>query len=56
MFSILKKRPCLASDLTIRHLELKLRRYDRKIQKSSAKASDYTTRDRLQTQLMEAKS
>ena len=56
MLSAFTKKPCLATDLTIRHLERKLRRYDRKIQKSSAKPSDYTTRERVQIQLAEARS
>ena len=56
MLSILKKRPCLPADLTIKHLERKLMRYERRTQKPHAKASDYATRDRVAIQLAEAKT
>jgi len=56
MLALLKKRPCLPNDLTIRHLEMKLKRYERRIQKPNAKQSDYVTRDRVALQLVEARS
>lgn len=56
MLSLLNKRPCLPGNLTIMHLERKLRRYERKAQKPNADHSDYTTRDRLAVQLAEAKT
>lgn len=56
MLSVLKSRPCLPADLTIRHLELKLKRYERRTQKPNAKPSDYATRDRVATQLAEART
>ena len=56
MLSVLKSRPCLPSDLTIRHLERKLKRYERRTQKPNAKASDYATLERVSVQLAEAKT
>ena len=56
MLALLKKRPCLPNDLTIRHLEMKLKRYDRRTQKPNAKESDYITRDRVALQLVEARA
>ena len=56
MLAHLKKRPCLPNDLTIRHLENKLGRYERRIQKPNAKSSDYITRDRVALQLSEARA
>jgi len=56
MLAILNQRPCLPNDLTIRHLEMKLKRYERRTQKPNAKESDYITRDRLAHQLTEARS
>jgi len=56
MLSVLKKRPCLPADLTIGHLERKLKRYERRTQKPNAKPSDYATRDRVAAQLAEAKT
>jgi len=56
MLSLLKSRPCLPSDLTIMHLERKLKRYQRRTQKPNAAPSDYITRDRLALQLAEAKT
>ncbi len=56
MLSLLKMSPCVASDITITHLERKLQRYERRTQKPNAKSSDYITRDRLAVQLTEAKS
>jgi len=56
MLAILRQRPCLPNDLTIRHLEMKLKRYERRIQKPNAKNSDYLTRDRVALQLAEARS
>ena len=56
MLAILKKRPCLPNDLTIRHLEMKLKRYERRTQKPNAKNSDYITRDRISLQLAEARA
>ena len=56
MLALLKKRPCLPNDLTIRHLEMKIKRYDRRTQKPNAKESDYITRDRVALQLVEARA
>jgi len=56
MLAILKQRPCLPNDLTIRHLEMKLKRYERRTQKPNAKHSDYITRDRVALQLVEARA
>jgi len=56
MLAILKQRPCLPNDLTIRHLEMKLKRYERRTQKPNAKESDYVTRDRVALQLVEARA
>ncbi len=56
MLSVLKSRPCLPADLTIMHLERKLKRYERRTQKPNAKQSDYITRDRIISQLSEAKT
>jgi len=56
MLSILQSRPCLPGDLTIIHLERKLKRYERRTKKPNAKQSDYTTRDRVAIQLAEAKT
>jgi len=56
MLAILRQRPCLPNDLTIRHLEMKLKRYERRIQKPNAKNRDYLTRDRVALQLAEARS
>jgi len=56
MLSVLKTRPCLPADLTIMHLERKLKRYERRTQKPNAKQSDYITRDRIISQLSEAKT
>ena len=54
MLALLQQRPCMASDMTIMHLERKLKRYERRTQKPNAKQSDYTTRDRVAIQLAEA--
>lgn len=56
MLAILNTRPCLANDLTIRHLERKLKRFEQRIRKPSATQSDYITRDRLALQLAEART
>jgi len=56
MLALLKQRPCLPNDLTIRHLEMKLKRYERRTQKPNAKHSDYITRDRVAHQLDEARA
>lgn len=56
MFKLLKTRPCLPHDLTIRHLERKLKRYERRVQKTDARQSDYVTRDRVAIQLEEARA
>ena len=56
VLSILKKRPCLPGNLTIMHLESKLKRYERKTQKPNAAQSDYITRHRVAVQLAEAKT
>ncbi len=56
MIAFMKNRPCLPHDLTIRHLENKLARYERKTQKPNAKQSDYTTRNRIAKQLAEART
>jgi len=56
MFAVFKARPCLAHDLTIRHLELKLRHYNRRTQKVNATQTDYMTRDRVAAQLLEARA
>ena len=55
MLAILRKRTCSPNDLTIRHLERKLKRYERRVHRSNAKPSDYLTYDRLVVQLAEAK-
>ncbi len=56
MLALLKQRPCMASDMTIMHLERKLKRYECRTKRSNAKPSDYTTRDRIATQLAEART
>lgn len=56
MLSVLKKRPCLPVDLSILHLERKLKRYEQKTQRPNAKENDYITRDRIAIQLAEAKT
>jgi len=56
MLALLNNRPCLSNDLTLRHLERKLKRFDKRIQKSNATESDYVTRDRLALQLVEART
>ena len=56
MLAILNRRPCLPNDLTIRHLEMKVKRYERRITKPNAKQSDYVTRDRVALQLAEARA
>lgn len=56
MLSILRNRPCLSADLTIKHLERKFKRYAQKTKQPNARPSDYITRDRLATQLAEAKT
>jgi len=56
MLALFKNRPCVASDLTIRHLERKLKNFEKRIQKDSATQSDYITRDRLALQLVEART
>ncbi len=56
MLSVLKRRPCLPADLSILHLERKLKRYEQKTQRPNAKPNDYITRDRLAIQLVEAKT
>ena len=56
MLSILPKRPCFPTDLTIMHLERKLKRYERKTQKPNAPDIDFATRDRIALQLAEAKT
>jgi len=44
------------TDITLRHLEAKLARYETRIQKHTATPSDYFTRDRLVAQLTEART
>lgn len=56
MLSLFTKRPCVSSDLTIMHLERKLKRYERRTQRPNAKQSDHITRDRLAVQLAEAQT
>jgi len=56
MLALKHNRPCLPNDLTIRHLEIKLKRYERRTQKPNAKQSDYITRDRVASQLIEARA
>ena len=56
MFAVLKTAPCQADDLTVRHLELKLKRFVRRTQRANATHTDYLTRDRLATQLAEART
>ena len=56
MLALLNNRPCLSGSLTIKHLEIKLKHYDRKVQKPNAALSDYNTRDRIAVQLAEAKT
>ncbi len=55
MFIPLKSKPCSAMDITVFHLSRKLKKLDRRIQKDSAKTHDYTNRERVITQLNEAK-
>ena len=43
-------------DITIRHLEGKLKRFETRIQQASATQADYFTYDRLTTQLAEART
>ena len=56
MLSLFTKRPCVTSDLTIMHLERKLKRYERRTQRPNAKQSDHNTRRRLAVQLAEAQT
>lgn len=56
MLAVLRKGPCLSNDLTIRHLEMKLKHYESRTQKPNAKNSDYVTRDRVALQLVEARA
>jgi len=56
MLALLNNNPCLTNDLTIRHLERKLRRFNKRTRKDNAAQSDYITRDRLATQLAEART
>ena len=56
MLAFLQNRPCLSNELSLRHLEVKLKRYERRTQKPNAKHSDYITRDRLAVQLAEARA
>lgn len=43
-------------DITVRHLEAKLKHYETRIQQASAAQSDYFTYDRLTTQLADART
>ena len=45
-----------ANDITLRHLETKLKRFETRIQQPTATKSDYFTYDRLTTQLAEART
>ena len=56
MLSLFQKRPCASSDLTIMHLERKLKRYERRSQRPNATQSDHNTRQRLAVQLAEAQT
>ena len=56
MFTILKTRPCAANDPTIRHLELKLMRFNKGVQRPTATQTDYLTRERIAVQLAEARA
>ena len=56
MLALLKQRPCMASDMTIMHLERKLKRYECRTKRSNASPSDYITRDRVAIQLAEART
>jgi len=56
MLALLKKRPCNSHDITIRHLERKLRRLNKRVESTYAMPSDYNSRDRVATQLAEAKA
>jgi len=56
MLALLNNRPCLSNSLTIRHLERKLKRFEKITQKPTATQSDYITRDRLALQLVEART
>ena len=55
MLFSLKNKPCSPMDLTVFHLTRKLKKLDRRIQKDSARAQDYINRERVMTQLVEAK-
>jgi len=41
MLAFLQNRPCASNELSLRHLEVKLKRYERRTQKPNAKHSDY---------------
>ena len=50
-----KKMPCSPMDITVMHLTCKLNKLDNRIQKDSARPQDYVNRERVITQLTEAK-
>ncbi len=56
MLKLLNARPCFPQDLTIMHLQRKLNRLDTRIQKTTATQADYVNRDRVATQLADAKA
>lgn len=55
MLSPFKKMPCSPMDITVMHLTRKLKKLDKRIQKESARTHDYINRERIITQLTEAK-
>ena len=56
MLKLFNARPCFSSDLTIKHLQRKLKRLDTRIQKTSATQADYINRERVAVQLNDAKA
>ena len=50
-----KNMPCSPMDITVKHLSRKLKKLDKRIQKDSARPQDYVNRERVVTQLVEAK-
>ncbi len=55
MLSTFLKTPCFSNDITIQYLTRRLRRLDRRIERSNAKPEDYVNRDRVAIQLAEAR-
>jgi len=55
MQNLFKPKPCLPNDLTIRYLTRRLKRLNRRIQRTNASPQDYINRDRVALQLDEAR-